>query len=661
MKHANRTLALALSFIMALMLLPMAALAETVADNPEGVTVDTLAAGDTMENNNGDIIECRGTLTNNYGRLQRLGGTITNNFGYCGYLLGGSVINNYGTALIMIGTITNDYYEITLLGGEHASATGLSTVNGKQYVLRGGSFTVAPDAGYIFAAAPTADKTDTTVTANGGGTYTIGVPEATTGSGYTATITLDTIADGVERGMRVTPGDIVFIEKGEGYDPISPRTYTVMNTGTQSVSNLSVTLSGPDAGSFTLSTATTLSALTNRLDTTTFTVKPNDGMPIGTYSAVINVSADSISTVQQTVSFEVAAPRTAISASPDAWDFGTRQHNGLTVNATLDDEITVTLTNTGNQSVTVTLPSDDVYTITAVSGFSGNSATLAEQGDTAAFSVKPLFIAGPGYYDKTLTVSGTGGASAGIALKLNILSGLVYTPAALDFGSVSAGYAQPAARTVTVTRKTNDVAAMLKLPTSTSFVILPGDGFGGSADGSVQGSLNSALANSVTFTVQPKAGLPVGVYDETIALKYDLHTEYYNVKFTVTDPAPASDPYTVTVNAGERASMRLSADPDAAGYQWYIDRGDGKGFVAISGATGESYTTSEVNAGNNGYRYRRATKYGGYSVDGNVFTLYVIGGGTVTVPDTGSAAWPVLTVCAALACAGVLLRRKRKA
>ena len=38
-------------------------------------------------------------------------------------------------------------------------------------------------------------------------------------------------------------------------------------------------------------------------------------------------------------------------------------------------------------------------------------------------------------------------------------------------------------------------------------------------------------------------------------------------------------------------------------YQWYVDRGDGKGYVPLSGATSAMYETSPVSAANDGYKY----------------------------------------------------------
>jgi len=68
------------------------------------------------------------------------------------------------------------------------------------------------------------------------------------------------------------------------------KTVTVTRTGTGDLTGLAVALSGTNAGSyaFTQPAATTLN---NGTPSTTFTVKPNDGLAAGTYTATITVSA----------------------------------------------------------------------------------------------------------------------------------------------------------------------------------------------------------------------------------------------------------------------------------------------------------------------------------------------------------------------------------
>lgn len=97
---------------------------------------------------------------------------------------------------------------------------------------------------------------------------------------------------------------------------------------------------------------------------------------------------------------------------------------------------------------------------------------------------------------------------------------------------------------------------------------------------------------------------------------------------SVVTPSSAKN---VEVPLGSTASMSISASR-ASNYQWYIDRNDGKGFVAIPGANDSSYTTSPVEAKNSGYRYfcRISNSHG--SDDSPIFTLSIIG---MEIPKTG--------------------------
>ena len=111
------------------------------------------------------------------------------------------------------------------------------------------------------------------------------------------------------------------------------------------------------------------------------------------------------------------APSYGISASPAALDFGS-ETAGLYADAPAAQ--TVTLTNTGNQTVTVDSARTSAnYTITAGEGFAGGTATLAPNG-TAAFTVQPKTGLGAGDYSETLTISGSDGTSASVQLSFTV-------------------------------------------------------------------------------------------------------------------------------------------------------------------------------------------------------------------------------------------------
>ena len=108
-------------------------------------------------------------------------------------------------------------------------------------------------------------------------------------------------------------------------------------------------------------------------------------------------------------------PTYTISASPAALNFSNK-----TVGYTeAPDGQTVTITNTGNQTVTVTLPTSTNYTITAGTGFVDGTATLAPNG-TATFAVQPKTGLAVGSYSEPLTISSNHNTSAEVSLAFTV-------------------------------------------------------------------------------------------------------------------------------------------------------------------------------------------------------------------------------------------------
>ena len=93
----------------------------------------------------------------------------------------------------------------------------------------------------------------------------------------------------------------------------------------------------------------------------------------------------------------------ALQANPNKLDFGS-VHTGYTQPAAQ----TVTLQNTGNQPLTVTLPQSTSYTVTGGDGFANGTATIAA-GGAASFTVQPKAGLAAGTYSETLAVTATGG------------------------------------------------------------------------------------------------------------------------------------------------------------------------------------------------------------------------------------------------------------
>ncbi len=133
-------------------------------------------------------------------------------------------------------------------------------------------------------------------------------------------------------------------------------------------------------------------------------------------------------TLQNWAHFRVL-PTYTISVDPAALDFGI-----VDAGYTQPTAQTVTITNTGNQELMVTLPTSRNYTISGSGeGWSGGSIALAA-GASATFTVQPNTGLGTGTYDETLTVTGTnGGNSAQASVSLTFTVEQPYIPPVVTY------------------------------------------------------------------------------------------------------------------------------------------------------------------------------------------------------------------------------------
>ena len=99
-----------------------------------------------------------------------------------------------------------------------------------------------------------------------------------------------------------------------------------------------------------------------------------------------------------------------ITASPASLPFGSAYTSYAQPTAQ-----TVTITNTGNQSITLTQPTATNYDVGTLS-----TTSLAKNGDTATFTVTPKTGLGIGAHNETITVSGTNGTSASVAATFTV-------------------------------------------------------------------------------------------------------------------------------------------------------------------------------------------------------------------------------------------------
>ena len=135
---------------------------------------------------------------------------------------------------------------------------------------------------------------------------------------------------------------------------------------------------------------------------------------VGEGNATITATAEENSNISATCTVTVTQSTYSISADTKALDFGS-VYTGYTQPAAK----TVTITNDGNQQVTVTPPTANDFVITAGTGFTDSTATLAPKG-TATFTVQPKAGLSVGTYSENITVSGSEGATVTIPANFTV-------------------------------------------------------------------------------------------------------------------------------------------------------------------------------------------------------------------------------------------------
>jgi uncharacterized membrane protein len=196
-------------------------------------------------------------------------------------------------------------------------------------------------------------------------------------------------------------GPLTFEDAILGYGDITPQAITVTNTGNQPTGALSVALTGDNASAFALNPPSTVPSIAVGTNDS-FTIVPNTGLDVGTYTALVTVSGGSnIEERSFEVSFTVTASygitlsQTETLTFPEAV-FG---YPALTPQA-------ITITNSGDQptgALTVALTGDNA------SAFALNPPSTVPSiavGTTGSFTIVPNTGLAVGSYAATVSVSG---------------------------------------------------------------------------------------------------------------------------------------------------------------------------------------------------------------------------------------------------------------
>ena len=192
------------------------------------------------------------------------------------------------------------------------------------------------------------------------------------------------------------------------------------------------------------------------------------------YQCVVSNSAGSVTSNAATLT--VTQPVTGVTLDQTELSLYTGESKPLTAKVEPNDATNKNVTWSSNKTEVATVENGEV---TAKAAGTATITVTTEDGEKTATCTVTVT-------DKTYKISSD--------------------PTALDFGSVYTGYAQPAAKTVTITN-TGNQPLTLNLPASTS-----------SFEVGALTDTELAVGEKATFTVQPKAGLAVDTYNETITV-----------------------------------------------------------------------------------------------------------------------------------------------
>lgn len=257
-----------------------------------------------------------------------------------------------------------------------------------------------------------------------------------------------------------------------------------------------------------------------------FMVQPKTGLTKGDYSDTLVFGSNEESEVTAQVTAEISVKEAQQQITEIQADPASVNYDDLKEGYDTPDSTTVTLTNTGNTTVSLVQPVGEYFNIGEL------SASELNPGDTAEFTVTPVTGLTAGDYMDSIQIMQTNAdgqeevlttVNASITVsEVEKIYKLSVNPTELDFGKTKAGYGEaPEAQKVTVTNEGN-TNVTLNTPSAKNFKI------------GKFSATELAPGESSTFKIRPKEGLKAGSYTEAIAVNTDQNVSAkVNVKFTV--------------------------------------------------------------------------------------------------------------------------------
>lgn len=498
-------------------------------------------------------------------------------------------ITNTGNTVDTINLPSDDNFEFAPGDGFSGSTATISQG-------RTASFTVRPKAGL------------------GVGTYNPAIT-VTSSHGVSKTVNLQFQVERKDCDLMADVSQLDFGYAQEGYGQPEGKPVTLTNVGSQAI-----TVSLPTVAGYVLEGGDGFTGGTATIEpdaTASFTVRPETGLEGGSHPATLTITG---STGSETASWPVALsfsvePKTyEASVSPETVTF-----EGLRVGYEQPDAQTVTVTNTGNQTLTLKLPSLEDYEIQPVDGFDEEGVASLDINGKASFTVRPAAGLAQGDHSDTLTLKLTSDdpdqtVTKEVALNCSIdETALEANPASCDFGTVQGSNYQVAERlTVTISVKSGvNGEYKIKIPANDPvFIFEPKDNFVLDEDGQFYTGTVKRVTGNVTqiaaFYLSVRNDLSPGNYDReldlgcglTLPLKFKVEAVPYEITVlpqqldfgtivSGVDKTPAAQMLTVTNTGTNTITVNL---PSSTNYVVTGGEGFEDGKAALKSGAAASFT-----------------------------------------------------------------------
>ena len=326
----------------------------------------------------------------------------------------------------------------------------------------------------------------------------------------------------------------VFPDRNIGYSQVPARTVTIWNNENTATGRIDIELRGWDSDSFVVQPRSINNIPAH--GSSTFTVRPVNGLREGFYFAAVEVTGRNIFE-----SFDVEFSVGRSGQSGQNW-----QSRGITLSETGTHTFparTVGYSPVAARNVTVRNPQNQATGRLDIELFGQDADSFILSTDrinniarngSATFNVRPQNGLPAGTYFATVEVSGDRNTFAWFHVSFTVsrdiqATGITITPAsAITFPSRDVGYGQIAARTITVRNPRTQATGTLDV-----------DIFGRDSNAFILSThrLNSiGRNNSANFSVRPRTGLAPGSYFATIEIRgRDDIFASIDVSFTVGD------------------------------------------------------------------------------------------------------------------------------